>query len=461
QMRRDGFVRRYEINMRKKDGSISPVALSITLLRDEDHKLIGSFCVARDRSEIRKNLGELKMVNDRLQAEIAERTQVEAALQEANSRQQGMLAELEQRNREITLLNQLGDLLQACVTCQEAYAGVAHFMPQLFPATSGALYMLNPGNNLVEVAAAWGETSSQRAFSPEECWALRLGEIHAVHNTIGGLVCRHIAAPWPSGCLCVPLTASGEFQGMLALLNYGGQPDQTCPTEASQRLAAAAAKQISLAISNLRLRETLHAQAVRDPLTGLFNRRYLEGTLEREMARVKRKGSTLAILMFDLDHFKLINDSFGHEAGDAMLAAVGKLLGESVRQEDVPCRYGGEEFALIMPETTAETAHLRAERLRKLIGKLRLHNHSRQSMQVTASVGVATWPEHGATVEEVVRAADAALYQAKRRGRNCVVQAFDPASQSPAKVVELASGKVPKTAPKGKSTAWGCKPPAP
>lgn len=461
-LRRDGFVRRYEINMKKKDGSIIPFALSITLLRDAENNLIGSFCVARDRSEIRKNLGELKTVNDRLQEEVAERKQVEAALQKANNRQQGMLAELEQRNREITLLNQMGDLLQACVACQEAFAGVAHFMSQLFPAESGALYMLNPSKNLAEVVAAWGDKPPREVvFHPEECWALRLGEVHTVHQSISGLVCRHITGPRPAGHLCVPLTASGEIQGMLALFSYGSQPESPeSLTQADQRLAVTAAKQISLALANLRLRDTLHAQAVRDPLTGLFNRRYLEETLLREMSRIKRKSASLAILMLDLDHFKLINDNFGHDAGDAMLVAVGKLLRENVRQEDIPCRYGGEEFTLIMPETTAETARHRADRLRRLIRKLRLHDHGEQLMKITASVGVAICPDHGETAEDVLRAADAALYLAKQMGRDCVVQAFDGGVANPASVAGLDTGPAPKKRVR-KSTAAECKPPSP
>jgi diguanylate cyclase (GGDEF)-like protein len=168
------------------------------------------------------------------------------------------------------------------------------------------------------------------------------------------------------------------------------------------------------------LQEKLREQANRDSLTGLFNRRYLEGTLEREMARCKREGTPITMLLLDIDHFKLINDTYGHQAGDEVLRVFGRLLQESARTEDIVCRYGGEEFLLVLPKMPLDIARERGERLLKLFdgttisfGDLRIH--------VTTSIGIAGAPLHSESAEGLIRCADEALYLAKHRGRNQVV----------------------------------------
>jgi len=195
----------------------------------------------------------------------------------------------------------MGDLLQACLTSQEAYPGVAHFAALLFPNDAGALYMLHPSKKLMEAVAAWGEpTQGEPVFSPEECWALRRGEVHIVHNHKPELICPHLADTPPADHMCVPLIAQGEITGLILLQSRTCRMDSPESirdrlTETKQRLALTLAKQISLALANLKLRDSLRDQAVRDPLTGLFNRRYMEETLEREVQRVKRRGQALGL----------------------------------------------------------------------------------------------------------------------------------------------------------------------
>jgi diguanylate cyclase (GGDEF)-like protein len=186
-------------------------------------------------------------------------------------------------------------------------------------------------------------------------------------------------------------------------------------------LALTVAEHLALSLGNLKLQEALRHQAIRDPLTGLFNRRFMLETLERELYRMQRKESPLGVIMVDIDHFKRFNDTFGHAAGDAVLSALGRVLLAHVRKEDVACRYGGEEFTLILPETSQETACDRAEKLRQLVHGLHLEHHGQSLGAITISLGVAVYPQHGEDPEALLRAADVALYEAKHAGRDRVV----------------------------------------
>jgi diguanylate cyclase (GGDEF)-like protein len=189
------------------------------------------------------------------------------------------------------------------------------------------------------------------------------------------------------------------------------------------RLAVTVAEQFALALANVRLRETLRGQSIRDPLTGLFNRRYMEETLERELRRAERERRPLSLILLDIDRFKDFNDSFGHEAGDAVLASLGALLRNASRAGDVACRYGGEEFVLILPEATLPDARRRAEEIREGIRGLRVTHGGRLLEGVRCSMGVAAYPEHGEVGGALLRATDAALYRAKREGRDQVALA--------------------------------------
>ena len=179
------------------------------------------------------------------------------------------------------------------------------------------------------------------------------------------------------------------------------------------------------------LQEKLHDQANRDSLTGLFNRRYLEGTLERELARCRREGAPLSMLLLDVDHFKLVNDAYGHQAGDEVLRVVGRMLQEHARVEDIVCRYGGEEFLLVMPKMPLAIARERAAQLLEIFQGTSV-SFNDMSIRITTSIGIAASPDHADSTEGLIRYADQALYQAKRAGRNRVMAFGDSLPRDPA-----------------------------
>jgi diguanylate cyclase (GGDEF)-like protein/PAS domain S-box-containing protein len=352
--------------------------------------------------------------------DITKRKRTEAALHEANQKLEAWVGELEQRTREMTLLNDMGDILRACMTTEEAYHVIVRVAQQIFPVKVGALYVIASSRNVVEAAAVWGDPALvERSFSPQECWALRRGRTHWVENSRAGMICRHIHPPPSEGYLCIPMMAQSEALGVLHLM----QPDDIKMTDTKQRLAITMSEHIAMALSNLRLHETLRSQSIRDPLTGLFNRRFMEESLELEIRRASRNQRPLGMIMIDLDHFKYFNDNFGHEAGDLLLKELGTLLKSNIRGEDIACRYGGEEFTLILPEGTGAVTRQRAEFFREAIQRLDVHFRGHPLGKITASMGVAVFPDHGRTANALVDAADKALYRSKAAGRDKVTLA--------------------------------------
>jgi diguanylate cyclase (GGDEF)-like protein/PAS domain S-box-containing protein len=344
----------------------------------------------------------------------------ESALQESNRKLQASVQELEQRTREMALLDEMEDILRACLTTEEAYNVIVRAAQQIFPAKVGALYVIATSRNIVEAVAIWGDPAiTKRSFSPADCWALRRGRTHWVENPRFGLVCRHVHHPSPDGFLCIPMMAQSETLGVLHLM----QPENVKMTESKQRLAVTMSEHIAMALSNLKLHETLRSQSIRDPLTDLFNRRFMEESLELELRRASRNQRPLGMIMIDLDHFKYFNDTFGHEAGNLLLKELGVLLRTNIRGEDIACRYGGEEFMLILPEGSGAVTYQRAEFYKEAIRRLDLRHHGRPLGRITASMGVAIFPEHGRTGKALIEAADKALYRSKNAGRDRVTMA--------------------------------------
>jgi len=220
----------------------------------------------------------------------------------------------------------------------------------------------------------------------------------------------------------VPMMAMGETLGMLHVIDTGEQVD-AFNDDMRLRLLETTASQIASAIANLNLRAALHAQSIRDPLTGLYNRRYLEETMQREEMRAQRNNLPLSIIMADIDHFKNFNDTHGHHAGDLLLQAFGKELQAMVRGDDIACRYGGEEFLLILPGASLEKALERAEEVREAVRRIKVVFQGLPLPQVTCSFGVACYPQHGAHWPQVLQQADLAMYAAKHQGRNRSVAA--------------------------------------
>jgi diguanylate cyclase (GGDEF)-like protein len=293
-------------------------------------------------------------------------------------------------------------------------------MTQLFPDESGTLYILSPSRTVAEAVNEWGTLAIPQTLVPDECWALRRGHMHISQQTSIGLVCQHLQTPLPACALCIPMMAQSEMLGIFHLCR-----DEGTFSDAVKQLAVTVAEHIALALATLRLQETLRHQAIRDSLTGLYNRRYMEESLGREMGRAIRRASSLSIIMLDLDHFKRFNDTYGHAAGDAVLRELGAFLKSHIRSEDIACRYGGEEFALIILDADLNSARRIAEHMREAAHHLNVWSHGQSLGNVTLSLGIAVFPEDGTTADEIIRAADAALYQAKAQGRDRVVISQD------------------------------------
>jgi diguanylate cyclase (GGDEF)-like protein len=405
-LRKLGFVIIQTIQ-RRKDGSTFPVEVSMKLVHLDRNYVV---CALRD---------------------ISERKQMESALEEANAKLRIALAESEEQAREAIKLTELVDILQSCQTAEEAYRIIGNTLPTTLSSPSGALCMTTPSRNIVEAVAVWGGVPiTEKTFAPDDCWALRRGKIHRVNDAASPLRCAHVSESLAGGYLCVPLAAQGETLGALCLENPSPPPNPSLgspedPMEALARQASAVAERISLVLANLRVREVLRSQSIRDPLTGLFNRRFMEESLEREVRRAARNKEGVAVLMLDLDRFKLFNDTFGHQAGDVLLRGFGDFLSQGTRGQDVSCRYGGEEFLLVLSGASIDAACKRAELLREGLKQLTVRHAGQVLGRITVSIGVSAFPGHGATVEELVRAADKALYRAKEEGRDRVVVA-DP-----------------------------------
>ncbi|HBZ54989.1 MAG TPA: hypothetical protein DEO88_06255 [Syntrophobacteraceae bacterium] len=354
--------------------------------------------------------------------DVTERRKTEQALQASTKKLTAWVNELETRNRDITLLNEMTDLLQTCMDVGEVYTVVSQSLPQIFTSESGTLYILSESHNFLESVASWGETERmEKVFRPQECWALRRGRLHVVEPPRMGLQCSHVGPHVGGTYLCMPMMAQGEAVGLLHLAS-GSLSSRLAETK--QSLAVTVTEHIALALANLKLRETLRNQSVRDPLTGLFNRRYMEESLERELSRANRNGRTLGVVMIDIDHFKHFNDTYGHEAGDTLLRELGNFLQNNVREGDIACRYGGEEFLLILPEVSMAATLHRADQMREEFKKKTIRYGGQSLGNITLSFGVAVFPTHADSVGTLLRMADQALYRAKEAGRDRV----EPAS---------------------------------
>jgi len=324
------------------------------------------------------------------------------------------------------MIRNMSGFLETCLSSEEAFQVIRQAAKRLFPSESGALCMLNASRSLLEPVASGGDfPPGDGVFAPQDCWALRRGQIQSLDDPASSLICRHLGPAPASGSLCVPLVAQGESLGLLHLRGKESASGKGNPHEgkAPRLLAATVSERIALALANLKLREGLRWQSIRDQLTGLFNRRYMEESFDRELRRAIRNRRSLGVIMLDVDHFKNFNDTFGHESGDTLLTALGDLLQSRTRREDIACRYGGEEFALILPEAELAVTQQRAEELREEVKQLRVRYRGKVLDKITLSIGVSFYPEYGDIATDLIRIADAALYRAKTEGRDRVVLA--------------------------------------
>lgn len=319
------------------------------------------------------------------------------------------------RLRELGLVLELGEMLQACRTADEAYAVMQRVAPAYFDDVEGALSIIAPSRDEAVVVAHWGPAFDGRdRFELDQCWCFRRSQLHLVGDEQHSVLCGHWNAP-PVAAACFPLIGNGELLGALHLVS-----PKRLHNNVRERLGVLG-EQIALAVANLRLRETLRNQSIRDVLTGLFNRRYAEETLQRELIRCRRHKSQLSIALLDVDHFKKFNDTYGHEAGDEVLKQIAQYLQQQTRGGDVASRLGGEELMVILPGASEQDAAKKAEMLCAGIRSLKIRTQGKAIGPVTVSIGVAAFGAHGNNTEELLRSADGALYRAKGEGRDRVL----------------------------------------
>ena len=351
-----------------------------------------------------------------LRRENYQRELAESYSNKSNLELSDSVLRLEHVSKQMSLLTHYTGMLQSCNSSEDVLEISRQSWATMMPESAGSIYLVRASRDHAEIAVSWGQhrAPSNILPSPDDCWAMRRHQPYILRDLHNSVKCAHVEMP-PGGLrtdtACVPLSAQGESMGWVYISAEAGKlPDES--------LLKSSAEQLSLALANLRLKEKLKQQSIRDPLTHLFNRRYLEESFERELARCKRKNLPLSLLMIDLDHFKKFNDTHGHPGGDALLSDFGRLLRSLCRREDIPCRYGGEEFVMLLPECDIECAKIRAVTINQATAELQVKHQNLDLARVTASIGVATFPDHGLDINGLIKAADAALYRAKALGRN-------------------------------------------
>lgn len=352
--------------------------------------------------------------------DITGRKQAKLHLEKINEELSALVTALQTRDREMKLIHQMNDLLQACKTLEEAFKVIGIACEELFSGYSGGMAVLHDSGQFLETMTRWGPTPLlEDVFALEDCWAMRRGQEHEVTDPEINMLCNHFTSPPESGYLCLPMVVQGE---MLGLFHLETPPDMSADQAINwKQKAVTVSEGVKISLSNLKLRELMHSQANHDTLTGLFNRRYLDDTLPRELNQARRKNEPTSVAMLDIDHFKKFNDTFGHEAGDLILRELGHIFKDSLRKSDIACRYGGEEFVIVLFDSTQKESLKRFETIRDQIKNLQLRYREQLLGRMTVSIGIAESTDNSMTAQELVTAADKALYAAKRAGRDCII----------------------------------------
>ena len=394
---------RHDVRFRRKDGSFFFSDLSPSLVTLAGRKFI--LMVYRDITERKKTEEEKRQVTEKLTI---------------------LVKKLEDRNYQNIIMGEMREMLQACSTMEEAAPIIRGLMEKLFPNSEGALFMMSPSRSDLESVARWGDFPKDvddNVFPPDACWALRRGRTHIVENVSVGPLCPHLKHSPLTAYVCLPLIGKSDVLGLLQLRRRQSTQIQSERNVISdlKDMAVILSEYLSLSIANIQLNERLARQSVRDLLTGLFNRRFMIESLDREIKRGERNQTQVGIIMADIDHFKQFNDKYGHAAGDKVLTQMGGFFKAGLRGSDVACRYGGEEFVFILLESSAENTFKRAGQMREEVKNLEVHYDGELLASITLSMGISTYPDQGSNAEDLLRVADAALYRAKQEGRDRII----------------------------------------
>lgn len=334
-----------------------------------------------------------------------------------NAMLQAEIDELQQRSQDMEMLTEMSELLQLSTSIAEACEVVPAFGTRLFPGFAGAVNVTSSIPKMVETKTWWGGYPAATDFATSDCWALRRAQTHL--GTAAGIRCPH-AEGSVGATLCVPMLAIGEAMGVVTL----NLPDSPSMQPHVEQFAKSFADQIAFAFANLRLQETLHTRAVRDVLTGLFNRRFMEESLSAELLRAARTQQHVGVMIIDVDHFKRFNDTYGHAGGDALLQQLARRMQTVMRDQDVVCRYGGEEFVVLLPDADAQLLRDRADLLIEAARNLHVQLEGEELGTITVSAGIALSHDNSTNAAALLALADRALYGAKAAGRDRVVGPF-------------------------------------
>ncbi|MCX8160745.1 MAG: diguanylate cyclase [Candidatus Saccharicenans sp.] len=408
QRRKQGLKDVYDLELTLDDGSKKTVIVNATPEFDREGNYLSTLAVM---------------------TEITERKKQELALAEAKKNLEEVIAELEKRNEQNRLLIEMGDHFQITGSEEEAIEVIRKYAQKLFPEEGLLLYLRKDQGRFLELACSLKTPAPPvELLEINDCWALKKLLPNFFQDQEKDLLCPHLKGSLPPGqsSACLPLATAGESIGLLVFFCCLKKEEQGTGLGhqqifgQKQHLMLSFAQRTAMSLANIKLQQSLKEQTIRDPLTGLYNRRYLEETLERELTRARRAGQPVSVIMVDIDHFKKVNDFYGHEAGDYLLQTIARTLQRAVRSDDIVCRYGGEEFTIIMPGLSLERALHRAEIMLDSVRHLELNYGGTIIQRVTISAGVASFPGCGDRWPEIIQAADLALLRAKQEGRDRV-----------------------------------------
>lgn len=371
----------------------------------------------------RKAQEKLEQTNITLEDKVRERTR---ELTLANGELERFVRRLRTSNNDLRILNDVGEKLHRCQTVHEAFPFIIEAVKTLFPESHGRISCYEDDMGYFKINAEWGGQDHYlgETFFHEDCPAIATDTSYSGHGPRQDSGCPELEDMGDEYYFCRPLKFGDRTMGLIHF-HYGMDPSYKNQEEWMQsrnNLAATLGEHMALALSNIRLRQKLKEESIRDPLTRLFNRRHMENMLKRELSKAQRnKNSPFGIILLDVDHFKKFNDTYGHQAGDNVLVTLAAMLSSQVRSGDVVCRYGGEEFLIALAGSSVENTGLRAEAIRKEAEKLCINYDDRCLDSVTISAGISGFREDDSNIDDIIRRADNALYKAKEQGRNRVV----------------------------------------
>lgn len=408
-------VKGFELQLCKKSGAVFWCLLNARGIHETEH------------GEITRIEGFLSDINARKAAQAGQEKileDLEIMVDQRTAELSNRISELEERDIQNRYMREMGDMLQSCRSIEETFPVINQYLKKFFPRDECALYLHDNTKQIIDrVVPIFLESEPYSSMTNDSCWALRRGKSYLFKDMDEELTCAHVSDA-PHGYVCSPLIAHGLTIGLLHVIFNAPDSEAseltTLHLDRKTRLCTRLAEHLSLALANLKLQEELKVKSTQDSLTGLANRRYMEEIIQRQFHRLLRYKTPCSLIMLDVDHFKKFNDKYGHDMGDYILRELGEYLKENTRGEDLACRFGGEEFIIIMVDTDTDRALKKAKKICAEISQLISIPHLTKAIHITVSIGVATSPAHGKNKSELLKSVDNALYQAKTNGRNRV-----------------------------------------